>query len=208
MFFKENDVVLFQGDSVTDCGRARENLYDLGVGYPMIISSLLMHKLAGMNIKFINKGISGNRSIDLVNRWQEDCVDLKPTVVSILIGINDTWRRFDNNDETTAEQFEANYRKILDETKKLGARIIMIEPFVNPYPDDRKAWREDLDKKIHVVRKLAKEYGAILVPTDGIMNAGFAVTPDNYYSADGVHPSYAGHGLVAEAWCKAVGIDI
>lgn len=208
MFFKENDVVLFQGDSVTDCGRHRENLYDLGTGYPLIISSLLMHKLCGMNVKFINKGISGNRVCDLVDRWQEDCVDLKPSVVSILIGINDTWRKFDSNDETTVEAFEAGYRKILDDTKKLTDRIVLMEPFVHPYPDDRKAWREDLDPKIQVVRKLAKEYGAILVPTDGIVNAGFVAAPEKYYSEDGVHPTYAGHGLVAEAWCKAVGIDL
>lgn len=208
MFFKENDVVLFQGDSVTDCGRNRENLYDLGAGYPMIVSSILYHKLAGMNVKFINKGISGNRTCDLVGRWKEDCLDLKPTVVSILIGINDTWRKFDNNDETTVEQYEANYRKILDDVKKIGARIILMEPFVNPYPADRREWRVDLDPKIHVVRRLAKEYGAILVPTDGLINAGFAATPDDYYSADGVHPTYAGHGLIASAWCKAVGIDI
>lgn len=208
VFFKENDVVLFQGDSVTDCGRNRDNLYDLGVGYPLIISSLLGHKLSHLNMKFINKGISGNRSIDLVNRWQEDCVDLKPTVVSILIGINDTWRKFDSNDATSTEEFEANYRKILDDVKKLGARIVLMEPFVHPYPDDRKAWREDLDPKIQVVRQLAKEYGAVLVPTDGIVNAGFVAVPEKYYSEDGVHPTYAGHGLLAEAWCKAVGINI
>lgn len=208
MFFKENDVVLFQGDSVTDCGRHRENLYDLGTGYPLIISSLLMHKLCGMNVRFINKGISGNRVCDLVERWQEDCMDLKPTVVSILIGINDTWRKFDSNDETTTEAFEAGYRKILDDTKKLTDRIILMEPFVHPYPDDRKAWRADLDPKIQVVRKLAKEYGAILVPTDGAVNAGFVAAPEKYYSEDGVHPTYAGHGLVAEAWCKAVGIEL
>lgn len=208
MFFKENDVVLFQGDSVTDCGRHRENLYDLGTGYPLIISSLLMHKLCGMNVRFINKGISGNRVCDLVERWQEDCMDLKPTVVSILIGINDTWRNFDSNDETTTEAFEAGYRKILDDTKKLTDRIILMEPFVHPYPDDRKAWRADLDPKIQVVRKLAKEYGAILVPTDGAVNAGFVAAPEKYYSEDGVHPTYAGHGLVAEAWCKAVGIEL
>lgn len=208
MFFQENDVVLFQGDSVTDCGRNREDVYDLGVGYPMVISSILYHRLAGMNVKFINRGVSGDRSCDLVARWRTDCLDLKPTVVSILIGINDTWRRFDRDDPTSVEDYEKNYRTILDQTKKTGARMIIMEPFVLPNPADRKEWRADLDPKIHVARKLAKEYGAILVPTDGLMNAGFVATPDTYYSKDGVHPSYAGHGLVAEAWCRAVGINL
>lgn len=208
MFFKENDVVLFQGDSVTDCGRNREDLYDLGVGYPLVISSLLYHKLAGMNVTFLNKGISGNRSCDLVARWKEDCLDLKPTVVSIMIGINDTWRGFDSNDPTSCEAYEANYRKILEQTAALGARIIMMEPYVLPNPEDRKAWRADLDPKIQVCRHLAKEFGAILVPTDGLMNAGFIATPDTYYSKDGVHPTYAGHGLIAEGWCRAIGIEV
>ncbi len=209
MFFKENDIVLFQGDSVTDCGRNRSDYYDLGVGYPLIISSLLYHKHCDKNITFLNRAVSGDVSKQMLARWEDDFVALKPTVVSILIGINDTWRRYDGTNVTTsAEQFEANYRACLDKAKELGCRIVMLEPFSLPIIQERVDWRIDLDPKIAVVRKLAKEYGAVLVPTDGLMNAGFVAAPNpEYYSKDGVHPTYAGHGLIAEAWLKAVGIE-
>ena len=211
MLLKKNDVIVFQGDSVTDCGRARDNFYDLGVGYPLIISSLLFHKYRDLNLTFINRAVGGDRTTEMLARFQADCLDLdpKPTVVSILIGINDVWRRYDANNPTTAETFERQYRAMLSDIKeKLDARIIMLEPFVLPNPEDRKAWREDLDPKLQIVRKLALEFGATLVPLDGAFAAAYVQRPGSYYSADGVHPSYAGHGLIADEWCRAVGVDL
>lgn len=211
MLLQKNDVVLFQGDSVTDCGRARDNFYDLGVGYPLVISSVLSYMLADYNLTFINRGVSGDRTTEMMARWDGDCLNLdpKPTVVSILIGINDVWRRYDSNNPTSVETFEAQYRSMLQSIKdKLGARIIMLEPFCLPNPEDRKAWREDLDPKLRVVRELAVEFGATLVPLDGAFAAAYAKQPGTYYSADGVHPTYAGHGLIAAEWCRAAGIKL
>ena len=206
MLIKQSDVILFQGDSITDCIRDRENPYDLGTGYPLVVASLLMHRLREYNLTFYNRGVSGDRVRDLQNRWREDCIDLKPTVVSILVGTNDVWRRYDSNDPTTPDAFEAGYRDILSQVKQLGARIIMLEPFVNPYPDDRKAWREDLDPKLDVVRRLAAEFDAVLVPLDRIFAESYKIKPDGYYAYDGVHPSPAGHGMIADEWMKAVGV--
>lgn len=211
MFLKENDVILFQGDSVTDCGRNRDNLFDLGVGYPLVISSLLYHRFADLNLTFLNKAVSGDRVENLTARWKADCLELspKPTVVSILIGINDVWRRYDSDSPCSLEKFTEGYRGLLTDIKeKLGARIVMLEPFVNPYPDDRKAWREDLDPKLQAVRALATEFGAVLVPLDGAFAAAYARHPEGYYSADGVHPSYAGHGLIASEWLRALKIPL
>lgn len=204
--FKENEVVLFQGDSVTDCGRNREKEDDMGFGYPLLISSWIQAKYPEKNIRFINKGISGNRVCDLEARWNEDCISLEPTFVSILIGINDTWRRFDNNDPTSVKDFEDTYRRIISQVKeKTSAKIILCEPFVLPFPEDRKLWREDLDPKIHAVRNLAREFQTLLLPLDGLINSAAAQKSPEFWAADGVHPTMAGHALIAQEWLKKTG---
>ena len=211
MLLKENDVILFQGDSVTDCGRARDNYYDLGVGYPLVVSSILSHKLADYHLTFVNRAVSGDRTTEMMARWEDDCLNLdpKPTVVSILIGINDVWRRYDAGNPTTVETFKEQYRSMLASVKeKFDARILMLEPFCLPNPEDRKTWREDLDPKLQAVRELALEFGATLVPLDGAFAAAYVKRPGTYYSADGVHPSYAGHGLIAAEWCRAAGVEL
>ncbi len=117
MLIEDNAIILFQGDSITDAGRDYNNDADLGLGYPMITASWLSAALPSKNFRFINKGVSGNRVKDLKERWMRDCIDLKPTWISILIGINDCWRRYDNNDPTSVEKFESDYRYILQEVK-------------------------------------------------------------------------------------------
>lgn len=204
-FIQQDDVVLFQGDSITDAKRIREDGHDLGKGYAFLAAAQFSMLYPERQVKFWNRGISGNRVKDLQHRWQEDCLDLKPTVVSIYIGINDTWRRYDRNDPTSAEQYEAGYRDLLDRTRTLDAKLVLIEPFVLPVPEDRKQWREDLDLKIHVVRELAREYGALLVPLDGLFAQASTKAAPAFWAPDGVHPSPAGHALIARAWLQVVG---
>lgn len=203
--FQSGQTILFQGDSITDCGRSREDLADLGRGYARIVASLLGARFPELDLTVINRGISGNRAKDLRGRWEEDCLALKPDWVSILIGVNDCWRAFDQNDPTTVESYEADYREILTQVRdKLNARLVVCEPFLLPVPADREAWRVDLDPKIHVARKLAREFDAIFVPFDGLFAAASCRQRCGYWAADGVHPTPAGHGLMAEAWIKAV----
>lgn len=205
MEIQDNAIVLFQGDSVTDCGRSRENDEELGWGYANMISAWFGATYPEKKVTFLNRGISGNRVKDLVDRWDEDCIDLKPDFVSILIGINDCWRRYDRNDPTSIEAFEGDYRKILTRTREeLDAKIILCEPFVLPVPEDRKQWREDLDPKIQVVRGLALEFGALLIPFDGIYAQACARREPAFWAPDGVHPTQAGHALMAKAWLKSV----
>lgn len=205
MQIEEGAVVLFQGDSITDCGRSRENLDDLGGGYAMMAASWIGAMYPEWKIRFVNRGISGNRVKDLQQRWKADCLDLKPNWVSIMIGINDTWRAFDSNDPTSPEDYRDAYDGILADVRdQLGARIILLEPFVLPFPEDRKAWRADLNPRIDIVRDLARKYEAILVPLDGIMAEACTRREPAYWAADGVHPTNEGHALIAQAWFQAV----
>ncbi|MEI6809372.1 MAG: SGNH/GDSL hydrolase family protein [bacterium] len=202
---EDKAVVLFQGDSITDAGWVREDPSSLGTGYAMMAASWFEAMYPAKGVKFLNRGLSGNRASDLEARWQKDCLDLKPSWVSIMIGINDTWRRYDSNDPTTTEAYEKSYRNILTQVKsRLNAGLILIEPFVLPVPEDRKQWRIDLDPRIHAVRRLAVEFKAILVPLDGIFSAAAAQRSPSFWAGDGVHPSLPGHALIAQSWLKAV----
>lgn len=207
MFLKQDDVILFQGDSITDAGRDYSDYGSLGHGYPLLIAGRLGHRYPEKNLTILNRGSSGNRAVDLQERWDADCIALKPTIVSIYIGINDTWRRYDNGSVTTSQQFESSYRDLLERTtKSLDARLVLVEPFVLPHPEDRKGWREDLDPKIQVVRQLAREFGALLVPLDGLFAAACSKAEPSYWAGDGVHPSPAGHELIADAWLRTCGL--
>ena len=203
---ESGDTVLFQGDSITDAGRSRTDDAEMGRGYPSVIAAWFAAMQPKKNVKFINRGISGDRAKDLKARWTEDCINLQPNIVSILIGINDTWRRYDSNDPTSAAEYEAAYRNILSRTQQeLDAQIIIIEPFVLPVPEDRKAWREDIDPKINIARSLAREFGAIYIPMDGIFSTVSCCKEPSFWLPDGVHPSPAGHALIAKNWLAAAG---
>ena len=204
MLIKDNDTVLFQGDSVTDSGRNYDNDEQLGTGYAALAAAWFSALHPEKRVRFLNRGVNGNRVKDLRARWQKDCMNLKPTWVSILIGINNTWRRYDSNDPTSTGAFEADYRDILQQTKRLGAQLILCEPFVLPVPEDRKEWRVDLDPKIEVVRRLAGEFRAICLPFDGIFAKAMTRREPGFWAADGVHPSAAGHALMAQVWLGAV----
>ncbi|MGH2510549.1 MAG: SGNH/GDSL hydrolase family protein [Ktedonobacteraceae bacterium] len=203
--FQDGDIVLFQGDSITDAGRYRPDPAHLGYGYVMQAASWFHARYPAKNVHFLNRGISGNRVTDLAARWQEDCLELRPTWLSLLIGINETWRRYDSDDPTSTHDYEHAYRKLLAQTQAtLHTRLILCEPFVLPVPADRAAWREDLDPKIAVVRKLAREYHALYVPFDGIFAQAATQREPAFWAADGVHPSDAGHALMAQAWLRTV----
>jgi lysophospholipase L1-like esterase len=199
-------VVLFQGDSITDCGRSRADGGDLGHGYALMAAGWFLSLRPESKVTFLNRGIGGNVVADLKARWQADCIDLRPNWVSIMVGINETGRRFSRDDITSAESYESDYRDILTRAREqLEARFILMEPFVLPVPPDRARWREDLDPRIHVVRRLAREFDALLVPLDGLFAQAAARREPAFWAPDGVHPTPAGHALMARAWLEAVG---
>ena len=198
--------IVFLGDSVTDCGRRAEHA-PLGDGYVSIVAERMSRDGAAPRI--VNAGVNGNRVRDLPPRLAEDVLSHRPDVVSIDIGVNDTWRRFDRDDETPSELFEAGYREVLDALGAAGLRsgsIVFVEPFLLPVREDQVAWRADLEPKIEVVRKLAREAGGVLVPADTVMRAAAAAGAGGGGAAlapDGVHPSRAGHEIIAGAWLDA-----
>lgn len=203
---KENVRILFQGDSVTDAFRTGESPSEYGLGYPRKIKEYLDYFHADQKVQLINRGISGNRVRDLKRRWQEDCIAIKPDILSILIGVNDTWRRYDSDDPTSALEFEKDYREILSQVKSaFPCKLVLLEPFLIPVNDTILRWREDLDPKIHVVRRLAKDFDAVFIPLDGIFAAASAQGNYSDWSLDGVHPTDKGHALIAKEWLNAVG---
>ncbi len=207
MLINPDDRILFTGDSITDCGRDRNNPESLGTGYVAIAAAHLQARLASPALKIFNRGISGNRVVDLLGRVEPDLLALKPTVVSILIGINDTWRRYDSNNATEAKAYERDYRTFLEKIAAIKARVVLLEPFLLHVPADRFAWREDLNPKIDVVRQLAVEFGAELLPLDGLFAQAATQAPAAYWAGDGVHPTAAGHALIAETWLENAGLS-
>ena len=204
MLIQAKNLVLFQGDSITDAGRNRAVSEDLAGGYAGKAAALFAQRHPEMEVSFLNRGVGGDRSCDMLRRWTEDCVDLKPQVVSILIGINDTWRRYDANTLTTVEEYKANYEEAIKQVKAMGAKLVMIQPFLLP-AEDKAHWRaEDLDAKQVACKELADQYADAYLPMDEIFKAYLAEHPDAVCSEDGVHPNDLGAQVIAEHWVNLV----
>jgi acyl-CoA thioesterase-1 len=185
--------LLFIGDSVTDCGHREDAPEFLGNGYVRLIADELPDR------RVMNFGVSGNRVVDLLDRWDADVVSQLPEVLTVFVGINDTWRRYDSNDPTSKAAFEADYRACLS---KSGAtsHLVLVEPFVIPVEEQQLRWRDDLGPKQEIVARLAGEFGADFVPLQSLMTAAAANYGPSALAFDGVHPSPLGHRLIADAW--------
>jgi acyl-CoA thioesterase-1 len=190
--------VLFAGDSVTDCGW-RGDSDGLGHGYVRLLAAT--HELAGCSVRNVGKG--GDRLQDLERRWRRDVLDARPDAVSVMIGINDTWRRFDSGEVSGIEEFSDRYRALLS-SLPTDTQIVLMEPFLIPVDARQQEWRQDLDPRIHVVRLLGQEFGATVVPVDGALNRRAASVGAAALASDGVHPTAAGHREIASAWLTAV----
>lgn len=207
--FKENDLILFTGDSITDGTRNRECRFEdpaaLGAGYVSILAGQLGLEFSEMNLGFRNTGISGDRTCDLLARWDADCIALQPNWVSILVGVNNTWRRYDADDPTPAAQFESECRELLERVKsETSAKTVLCSPFLLHVDENVSRMREDLDPKIGILKNLAGEFGAAWVDFDAAFMAAIDRRPPAYWAFDGVHPTIAGHALMAKTWLEAV----
>lgn len=203
-----NDRIVFFGDSITDANRNKEDQEDLGHGFPLFIASQLGAKYPEMNLSFYNRGVSGDKVADLNARLEEDVLSLMPDVVSVMVGINDTWHNVESPDfgsKKAADAFEKEYRKLLLSLKEAGVtRLLLMEPFVLPIPKNRTTWRVDLDQKIQIIRLLAAEFHAEFISLDGLMNAAGIRHGFERYTKDGVHPTPIGYGLITEEWLRHV----
>ena len=199
-----SNTIVFIGDSLTDAGRREDADRHLGHGYVRLVSKELAER--GDARAIINTGISGDRAVDLRARWEPDALAHEPDLLSIYVGINDTWRRYDSGDPTSAESFAVTYRALLDAAQERCApRLILIEPFVVPVTGEQKRWgAEDLDAKRAIVAQLAADYGAAFVPLQSILSEAAAQNGGTAaIAADGVHPTPLGSALIAGAWLAA-----
>lgn len=196
--------ILFQGDSITDAGRDYSDIHNLGRGYSKYAAENLKEMNPDVDFEFVDLGISGNQTKDLVARLERDFIDIQPDIVSILIGINDTWHHAGDKSYIPHEVFEERYRTVLSAIKeKTNAKIVMIEPFLIPV-EDKLFFREDLDPKIQVIRKLAREFADLYIPLDGLLAAAYIGDDPISYAADGVHPTEKGAKFIGKIYADAV----
>jgi len=212
---KEGDVVLFQGDSITDAGRSRNtegsanNPAGLGRGYPVLIAGGLLQSHAKLGLKVYNRGISGHKVPDLQKRWQKDTLDLKPAVLSILVGVNDIWHKFAGRYDGTVEDYGTGFTALLEQTKKAlpETTIVVCEPFALRCGAVKDEWFPEFDQRRAVAKEVAKAAGTLWVPFQTMFDEAIAAgTTPNYWAGDGVHPSLAGHALMAKTWREVVEI--
>jgi len=195
--------ILFFGDSVTDAGRSREDLTDLGVGYPKYSAEKIKAAFPEVTFEFVNRGMSGYRTENILEVIETHFVAEKPDLTVFLIGVNDTWHHFSHNIETTAERFESNLRKILTTFRENGSRIVMMEPFM--LPNERfDVMLEELDEKIRIERRLAREFADVYVPLHAIFAAECVKRPWQDFSNDGVHPNASGAEYISNHVLAAI----
>jgi lysophospholipase L1-like esterase len=203
-------VVLFQGDSITDCGRDRaaaapNTAGALGTGYPLLVAAAALAAHPDRAVRFYNRGVSGNTVPDLQTRWAADTVALQPDVLSILIGVNDFWHKLGGGYTGTVQDYEEQYGALLAQTRQAlpHVRLIVLEPFVLRCGavDDR--WFPEFDARRAAAARVAAQARATFIPLQAVFDARARVAPPQYWAADGVHPTPAGHAVIAEQWRRA-----
>jgi len=209
---QENDIVLFQGDSITEWGRdkaksAPNDFGSLGTGYVLLTASGLLREYADKKLLIYNKGVSGNKVFQLSDRWDTDALTIKPNVLSIMVGVNDYWHTITSGYKGTIDIYGSDYHKLLDRTKQAlpDVKIIIGEPFaVKGVKAVDDSWYPAFDAYREAARKAAEDFGAAFIPYQSVMDEALNHAPATYWSIDGVHPSVAGAALMAHAWQETV----
>jgi lysophospholipase L1-like esterase len=209
---EKGNVILFQGDSITDAGRnkdeaAANNTKALGSGYAFMAASQMLYKYAGMDLSIYNKGISGNKVYQLAERWDADCLELKPDVLSILIGVNDYWHMRNGTYNGTVEIYKKDFQALLERTKSQfpNIKLIIGEPFaVTGLKAVDDTWFPALTAYQVAAKEIATQFNASFVPYQKIFNEAQKKAPGIYWTFDGVHPSIAGAQLMAASWLEMI----
>lgn len=200
--------VLFQGDSITDCGRGE----GLGGGYAFLVAASMGYENPG-EYKFINRGISGNRIVDLYARIRSDIINLNPDYMSILIGVNDVWHGVDWDNGVDAEKFERIYSMLIEEIKDAlpNIKIMIMEPFclrgsgtdsTEDYPEKWEIFRSEVEKRAEKAKAIAEKYGLTFIPLQEKFDAIAEKMGNECWLADGVHPTIRGHEMIKREWIK------
>ncbi len=200
--------ILFMGDSITDAGRTTEIDYHLGYGYATLVAAALGCDRPN-EFEFINRGICGDRIIDLLARIKRDAINLQPDYMSVLVGVNDVGRELgEDRDGIDAELFEIYYDSYLAQLKAAlpDLKIMIMEPFLchGSLTDEQwEIYRSEVEKRGAVSKKMAVKYGCCFVPLRRLFDEACAVAPAGQWSRDGVHPADAGHEIIKRAWLEA-----
>ena len=202
---KSNQTILFIGDSITDAGRLEAAYRPFGYGYVHFVAYRLKAKYPEYNLSIINTGISGNTIRDLNYRWERDCLNHKPDILSVLIGINDVFRQYTGTPDAAVlfDEYQLTYNRLLSLVKeKYNCRLILIEPFM--FCDDKaNPAYKSLQQYIHAVRALAEEFDAVLVPLQELIDNKIKEVPPEKFSDDMVHPYVWAHAWIAQQWLEA-----
>ena len=209
--FKPHSVILFQGDSITDAGRTRSRIgpnspAGLGLGYTRKIADALLDNYPGHYLQLYNRGISGDRIQGLESRWEEDSLRLLPDLISILIGVNDTWNQVLLSMGSDPEQYQIIFHKILTETRQSlpNTQLVLCEPFLLLTGEVTRDWSADITRRQGFVWDLADEFNAIFVPFQSALDQAAEQVSPGQLLEDGVHPTDRGHQVLADCWMKAV----
>ncbi|MFC5263900.1 SGNH/GDSL hydrolase family protein [Kribbella qitaiheensis] len=206
------ELVVFQGDSITHGGRGetKDPNHILGHSYPFLIAAEAGATHPDLGRRFVNQGISGDTLAAMTARWQPDVLDLRPDLLSILIGVNDVGAIMDGlSEDLDGSRFGAQYDELLTRTRAAlpGVRLVLGEPFylpTSPRPDLRATWAAHVHARAAIVRALADSHDAAFVPYQQAMDAAALRAPASYWIWDGVHPTYAGQRILADTWISAV----
>jgi lysophospholipase L1-like esterase len=206
--------ILFQGDSITDAGRKRDaasipNMQPgLGHGYAWLAASQLLVTRPEAKLEIFNRGISGHKVFQLAERWDKDCIELKPYVLSILIGVNDIWHKRSGKYDGTVEVYERDYDALLSRTREAlpEVKLVICEPFVLRCGAIDDSWFPEFDEYRAAAARVAKTHGTVWVPFQTLFDEATKYAPAKHWAADGVHPSAAGASLMAYGWLRAVGL--
>ena len=211
MKIADGESILFIGDSITDCGRVRPLGQGAGLGesYVAFVDSLLAAFYPERHIRVLNTGTGGNRVTDLESRWQEDVIDLAPDWVSIMIGINDVWRQFDNPSDScqvTIDQYEITYRTLLEQSRsKLKGLVLMTPYYIESNLSD--PMRKQMDIYSAVVERLAFDFDAVFVNVQAAFDSYLVNRTTQSLCGDRVHPNKTGHMIMAKSFLTAIGFD-
>jgi lysophospholipase L1-like esterase len=204
--------ILFQGDSITDAGRKKNDSTAnspaaLGSGYAWFAASELLVDRPEDELKIFNRGISGNKVFQLADRWQADCLDLRPDVLSILIGVNDYWHKKKHGYEGTLETYQSDYLALVRRTKDAlpNVKLVILEPFVLKFGAVDDSWFPEFDGYRAAARHVADEAGAVFVPYQEMFDRAVEIAPPQRWAVDGVHPTSDGAALMAHWWLQAAG---
>lgn len=206
--------ILMYGDSITDAGRVRENdflLQSYGQGYVKFVAGQLLGEDPN-KYEIINRGIGGNRIVDLYARIKADVWNLQPDVLSILIGVNDVWHEISKKNGVELDRFDRMYRMMLDDTltRFPNLKILLCEPFVLKGTATEEKYDEFLQVKEYakVVKQIAKDYGLYFLPLQETIDKAAEKFGANKVLADGVHPAMTGAKLIADEWLKCFKTEI